>query len=38
MQIPTNKEWMGLEDSYGRIGARIVGPKENGNSTGRSAE
>jgi hypothetical protein len=27
MQTPTVKQWMELEDSYGRIGGRITAPK-----------
>jgi hypothetical protein len=38
MQTPTVKQWMDLEDSYGRIGGSITGLKGDKNSTGRPTE
>ena len=37
-QTPTARQYMGLGDSYGRIGRRIVGPEGERNSTGRLTE
>jgi hypothetical protein len=38
IQTPTAKQWIELEDSYGRTGERIVGPEGDRNSTGRPTE
>jgi hypothetical protein len=38
IQTPTAKQWMELEDSYERIGGRIIGSKGNRSSTGRPTE
>ena len=32
------KQWMELEDSYGRIGGRIIGPGRDRNSIGRKTK
>jgi hypothetical protein len=38
MQTPTTKQWMELVESYGRRRKRIVGPKGDRNSIGRTTE
>jgi hypothetical protein len=35
IQIPTDKQWMELENSCGRRGRRIASPKRDSNSTGK---
>jgi hypothetical protein len=38
MQMFTVKQWVELEDSYGRIQGRIVDPEQDRNSTGIPTE
>jgi hypothetical protein len=38
MQILTVKQWLELEDSYGRIEGRFAGPEGDRNATGRPTE
>jgi hypothetical protein len=38
MQTPTDKQWIELGNSYGRIGIRIAGPEGDRNSIGRATK